>query len=55
LEKAQARIAKLVPEQAERLERYRDYLEQRLHRPVSPAEAFVDVVGVKVEQCRVRS
>jgi hypothetical protein len=44
LEQAQARLMRLSPEQAERLERHRGYLEVCWDSPVSPAEALVDVV-----------
>ena len=55
LQKAQAKIVRLLPEQAQRLERYRDYLERRWNRPVSPAEAFVDVVSLKADRRRIRN
>jgi hypothetical protein len=48
LEQAQSRLERLSPEQTERLERHRGYLEVYWNSPVSPAEAFVDVVGVNV-------
>ena len=54
LEQAQARLLRLSPEQADRLERHRDYLEAYWNSPVSAAEAFVDVVGVNVDR-RARS
>ena len=54
LEQAQARLLRLSPEQAERLERHRGYLEAYWNSPVSPAEAFVDVVGLNVDR-RARS
>ena len=46
LEQAQARLERLSPEQTEWLERHRGYLEACWNSPVSPAEAFVDVVGL---------
>lgn len=50
LGQAQARLVRLSPEQAERLERYRGYLEAYWNSPVSPAEALVDVVGLNVDR-----
>ena len=50
LEQAQARLMRLSPEQAERLERHRGYLEAYWNSRVSPAEAFVDVVGINVDR-----
>ena len=54
LEQAQARLIRLSPEQAERLERHRGYLELYWNSPVSPTEAFVDLVGLHVDR-RARS
>jgi hypothetical protein len=54
LEQAQARLMRLSPEQTQRLERHRGYLELYWNSPVSPAEAFVDVVGFNVDR-RARS
>ena len=54
LEQAQARLMRLSPEQAERLERHRGYLELYWNSPVSPTEAFVDLVGLNVDR-RARS
>ena len=54
LVQVQARLVRLSPEQAERLERHRGYLEAYWNSPVSAAEAFVDVVGVNVDR-RARS
>lgn len=54
LEQAQARLLRLSPEQAERLERHRGYLELYWNSPVSPTEAFVDLVGLNVDR-RVRT
>jgi len=54
LEQAQARLDRLSPEQTEWLERHRGYLETYWNSPVSPAEAFVDVVGLNVDR-RARS
>ncbi len=54
LEQAQARLIRLSPEQAQRLERHRGYLEAYWNSPVSPAEAFVDIVGLNVDR-RARS
>ena len=50
LEQAQARLMRLSPEQAERLERHRGYLELYWNSPVSPTEAFVDLVGLNVDR-----
>jgi hypothetical protein len=50
LDQAQARLVRLSPEQTERLERHRGYLEAYWNSPVSPAEAFVDVVGLNVDR-----
>jgi hypothetical protein len=50
LEQAQARLVRLSPEQTERLERHRGYLEAYWNTPVSPAEAFIDVVGLDVDR-----
>jgi hypothetical protein len=50
LEQAEARLMRLSPEQTERLERHRGYLEAYWNSPVSPAEAFVDVVGLNVDR-----
>ena len=54
LEQVEARLMRLSPEQTERLERHRGYLEVYWNSPVSPAEAFVDVVGLNVDR-RARS
>ena len=54
LEQAQATLIRLSPEQAERLERHRGYLEAYWNSRVSPAEALVDVVGLNVDR-RARS
>jgi len=54
LEQAQTRLVRLSPEQTERLERHRGYLELYWNSPVSPAEAFVDVIGLNVDR-RARS
>ena len=54
LEQAQARLVRLSPEQTEWLERHRGYLEAYWNSPVSPAEAFVDIVGLNVDR-RARS
>jgi hypothetical protein len=54
LEQVQARLARLSQHQTERLERHRVYLETYWNSPVSPAEAFVDVVGLDVDR-RARS
>jgi hypothetical protein len=54
LEQAQARLVRLSPEQTQRLERHRGYLEAYWSSPVSPAEAFVDVVGLNGDR-RARS
>ena len=54
LEQAQDRLMRLSPEQAERLERHRGYLELYWNSPVSPTEAFVDLVGLNVDR-RARS
>lgn len=54
LEQAQARLVRLSPEQKERLERHRGYLEAYWNSPVSPAEALVDVVGLNIDR-RARS
>ena len=54
LEQAQARLMRLSPEQTQRLERHRGYLELYWNSPVSPTEAFVDVVGLNVDR-RARS
>lgn len=50
LEQAQARLVRLSPEQTERLERHRGYLEAYWNSPVSPAEAFVDIVGLNIDR-----
>jgi hypothetical protein len=50
LEQAPARLVRLSPEQTERLERHRGYLEAYWNTPVSPAEAFIDVVGLDVDR-----
>lgn len=50
LEQAQARLIRLSPEQAQRLERHRGYLEVYWNCPVSLAEAFVDVVGFSIDR-----
>ncbi len=50
----QAMLVRLSVEQTERLERHRGYLEAYWNSPVSPAEAFVDVVGINVDR-RARS
>ena len=50
LEQAQARLVRLSPEQTQRLERHRGYLEVYWNCPVSPTEAFVDLVGLKVDR-----
>ena len=50
LEQAQARLMRLSPEQAERLERHRGYLELYWNSPVSPTEAFVDLVRLNVDR-----
>jgi hypothetical protein len=44
----------LTLEQAERLERYRAYLELYWNSPVSPAEALIDVLGLGVKRNRGR-
>ena len=54
LDQAQARLMRLSPEQTQRLERHRAYLEVHWNSPVSPAEAFVDVVGLNIDR-RARS
>lgn len=54
LDQVQAKLARLSPEQTERLEQHRGYLEGYWNSPVSPAEAFVDVVGLNVDR-RARS
>lgn len=54
LEQAQARLVRLSPEQTQRLERHRGYLELYWNSPVSPAEAFIDVVGLNIGR-RARS
>jgi len=54
LEQAQARLMRLSPEQTQRLERHRGYLEVYWNCPVSPAEALVDVVGLNADR-RARS
>jgi hypothetical protein len=54
LEQAQARLVRLSPEQTERLERHRGYLEAYWNSPVSPAEAFLDIVGLNGDR-RARS
>lgn len=54
LEQAQARLTRLSPEQVERLERHRGYLELYWNSPVSPTEAFVDLFGLNVDR-RARS
>ncbi len=41
---------RLSPEQAERLERHRGYLELYWNSPVSPTEALVDLVGLNVDR-----
>ena len=50
LEQVQARLMRLSPEQAERLERHRGYLELYWNSPVSPTEALVDLVGLNVDR-----
>lgn len=50
LEQAQARMMRLSPEHAERLERHRGYLELYWNSPVCSAEAFVDVVGLDIDR-----
>jgi len=50
LEQAQARLEQLSPEQTERLERHRSYLETYWNCPVSSAEAFLDIVGRNVDR-----
>jgi hypothetical protein len=55
LEQAQDGLERLSPEQTERLERHRSYLEAYWNSPVSPAEAFVDVVGINVRSARARA
>jgi hypothetical protein len=54
LEQAQARLVRLSPEQTERLERHRGYQDAYWNSPVSPAEAFVEVVGLSADR-RARS
>jgi hypothetical protein len=54
LDQVQARLARLLPEQTERLERHRGYLEVYWNSPVSPAEAFLDIVGLNGDR-RARS
>ena len=54
LEQAQIKLLRLSPEQTQRLERHRGYLEVYWNCPVSPAEAFVDVVGLNMDR-RARS
>ena len=54
LEQVQARLVRLSPEQTDRLERHRGYLEGFWNSPVSPAEAFVDLVGLNIDR-RARS
>ena len=54
LEQAQTRLVRLSPEQTERLERHRGYLEAYWNSPVSPAQAFLDVVGLNGDR-RARS
>jgi hypothetical protein len=54
LVQVQAMLVRLSPEQTERLERHRGYLEAYWNSPVSPAEAFLDVVGLNVDR-RARS
>ena len=55
LEQAQARLMRLSPDQVERLERHRGYLELYWNSPVSRTEAFVDLVGLNVGDRRARS
>jgi len=55
LEQAQTRLVRLSPEQTERLERHRGYLELYWNSPVSAAEALVDVVGLNSDRHRSRS
>ena len=50
LEQARARLIRLSPEQTQRLERHRGYLEVYWNCPVSPTEAFVDLVGLNVDR-----
>lgn len=50
LAQAQTRLMRLSPEQVERLERHRGYLELYWNSPVSPTEALVDLVGLNVDR-----
>lgn len=45
---------RLSPDQTQRLERHRSYLELYWNSPVSPTEALVDLVGLNVDR-RARS
>lgn len=55
LERAQARLLHLSSEQVEHLERHRRYLELCWNSSVSPAEAFVDVLGLNTTRRSVRN